>query len=84
LIISEKITVTKPNIKYQRKLDTKFVNLPISIEKAKPYFKVQLKMQDTYIESKMLIDIGNSDAIWVFQNYILMGLLCRRRILMIF
>ena len=26
-------------------------------------------MQDTYIQSKMLIDIGNSDAIWVFQNY---------------
>jgi len=65
----KKITVTKRNTKYQQKLDKKFISLPISIEKAKPYFKVQLKMQDTYIESKMLIDIGNSDALWVFQNY---------------
>jgi hypothetical protein len=67
--LRKKITVSKSNAKYQKKLDKKFVSLPISIEKAKPYFNVQLKMQDTYIESKMLIDIGNSDAIWVFQNY---------------
>lgn len=64
----KKITITKRNTKYQQKLDKKFVSLPISIEKSKPYFKVQLKMQDAYIESKMLIDIGNSDAVWIFQN----------------
>ncbi len=67
--LRKKITVSKPNAKYQKKLDKKFVSFPISIEKAKPYFNVQLKMKDTYIESKMLIDLGNSDAIWVFQNY---------------
>lgn len=67
--IRKKVTVTKLNAQYQKKLDKKFVKIPISIEKAKPYFNVQLKMQDTYIQSKMLIDIGNSDAIWVFQNY---------------
>ena len=67
--IRKKIKVSKLNAKYQKELDKKFVKIPISIEKAKPYFNVQLKMQDTYIQSKMLIDIGNSDAIWVFQNY---------------
>lgn len=67
--LKKKITVSKPNPKYQEKLDKKFVSFPISIERAKPYFNVQLKIEDAYIESKMLIDIGNSDAIWVFQNY---------------
>jgi hypothetical protein len=67
--LRKKISVSKPNPKYQQKLNKQFVSFPISIEKAKPYFNVQLKMQDAYIESKMLIDIGNSDAIWIFQNY---------------
>ncbi|MGL2993878.1 PDZ domain-containing protein [Flavobacterium sp. TSSA_36] len=67
--LRKKISVSKPNPKYQQKLNKQFVSFPVSIEKAKPYFNVQLKMQDVYIESKMLIDIGNSDAIWIFQNY---------------
>jgi hypothetical protein len=67
--LRKKITVSKPNAKYQKKLNKKFISLPITIENAKPYFKALLKIQDTYVESKMLIDIGNSDAVWVFQNY---------------
>ncbi|MGL2987515.1 PDZ domain-containing protein [Flavobacterium sp. RSSA_27] len=67
--LKKKITVTKPNFEFFKRLDKKFVKIPISIELGKPYFKSQLKIQDTFIESKMLIDIGNSDAIWVFQNY---------------
>ena len=67
--LKKKITVTKPNFEFFKRLDKKFVKIPISIELGKPYFKSQLKIQDTFMESKMLIDIGNSDAIWVFQNY---------------
>nr|WP_315155464.1 PDZ domain-containing protein [uncultured Flavobacterium sp.] len=67
--LRKKITVSKPNAKYQKRLNKKFISLPITIENAKPYFKALLKIQDTYVESKMLIDIGNSDAVWVFQNY---------------
>lgn len=64
----KKITVSKPNRKYQNLLNKKFVSFPITIENAKPYFKVQLKLDNDFIQSKMLIDIGNSDAIWIFQD----------------
>jgi hypothetical protein len=67
--VKKKITVSKPNFKSQKRLDKKFVKIPISIELGKPYFISQLKIENSYVESKMLIDIGNSDAIWIFQNY---------------
>nr|WP_315171592.1 PDZ domain-containing protein [uncultured Flavobacterium sp.] len=67
--IKKKITVWKPNLKFQQRLDKKFTRIPITIELGKPYFMSQLKLETSYVESKMLIDIGNSDAIWVFQNY---------------
>jgi PDZ domain/Aspartyl protease len=67
--IKKKITVSKPNLKVQKRLDKKFTRIPITIELGKPYFNSQLKIENSYVESKMLIDIGNSDAIWIFQNY---------------
>ena len=66
--IKKKIFVTKPNVKYQRALEKKFTRIPISIENAKPYFISKVKIDSTLRDSKMLIDLGNSDAIWVFQE----------------
>ena len=66
--IKNKIIVSKPSPKYLKRIEKKFTTIPITIEKAKPYLMAQIKMNSTFIPSKMLIDIGNSDAIWVFQN----------------
>lgn len=66
--LKKKIIVSKPTLKYQKKLEKKFVRIPISIEYAKPYFVAKIQLDSTLVDAKMLIDIGNSDAVWIFQN----------------
>lgn len=66
--IKKKIFVTQPHSKYQNKLEKKFIKIPISIENSKPYFSSKIQIDSSLMDSKMLIDIGNSDAIWIFQD----------------
>ncbi len=54
----------------QRKIEKKYKKLPISIEENKPYVnaKVTLENQSAELNTKLLIDTGNSDAIWLFKE----------------
>src|SRR5690606_17926399 len=63
-----KITVYKRNIK-NSKIVNDYVPLAISIEAGKPYVKAQLFDNEESQWSKLLVDTGNSDAIWVFENH---------------
>ncbi|MFN8274021.1 MAG: PDZ domain-containing protein [Flavobacteriaceae bacterium] len=63
-----KIIVYNDAAKIHQKLDKKFVTFPISIEKSKPYFELNVLLNNQSQSSKMLIDTGNSDALWIFQN----------------
>lgn len=63
-----KITVYKDPVKAHQKLDKRFEIFPITIEKAKPYFELDVLLHHQTQSSKMLIDTGNSDALWIFQN----------------
>lgn len=51
-----------------KKLDKKYQRVPISVEEMKPYLKTAIQMEHSpeFIEAKLLIDIGNSDALWLF------------------
>ena len=49
-------------------LQKKFVKDSISIENEKPYCILKLKSGEQTIPSKLLLDTGNSDAVWVFFN----------------
>ncbi|MBS7787768.1 PDZ domain-containing protein [Flavobacterium sp. CYK-55] len=64
----QKITVYKDAVKAHQKFNKKFELFPITIEKAKPYLAVNILLNNQLQSSKMLIDTGNSDALWVFQN----------------
>lgn len=46
----------------------KFKTIPITIEKSKPYVIASAVVSDKNIQAKLLIDIGNSDSFWVFEN----------------
>jgi PDZ domain len=48
----------------------KYVKFPISIEEDKPYIqaKVVLENVNDELDAKLLIDSGNSDAIWLFKE----------------
>ena len=43
---------------------------PITLELNKPYIWLDVQQTNQYVSSKMLIDIGNSDAVWLFPSLI--------------
>ena len=48
----------------------RFSEFPIAIEGNKPYIMAEVEMTDQKINSKMLLDLGNSDAVWLFPKVI--------------
>ncbi|TDD96173.1 PDZ domain-containing protein [Flavobacterium cellulosilyticum] len=64
----KKISVYKSNKKINRKIDKKYERLPITIERSKPYVFCDVTIDSIKIPLKLLIDIGNGDAIWLFEN----------------
>lgn len=47
----------------------KYQMLPITFDRGKPYVQIDLHTaQHQYRNAKMLIDLGNSDALWVFEQ----------------
>jgi hypothetical protein len=64
----KRITVYKDKPKIRNKIEKKYQNVPITIERSKPYIAGSVVLNSGEIPVKLLIDIGNSDAIWLFQN----------------
>ena len=54
--------------KINKRLQKKFNKQPITIEDKKPYCISNIKEGEQIITSKLLLDTGNSDAVWVFLN----------------
>ena len=64
----KKIFVHQNNEEVKKKFDKKFKTLPITIERSKPYIVAKAVVDDVSVPAKLLIDIGNSDSFWIFQN----------------
>ncbi|WP_080778391.1 PDZ domain-containing protein [Chryseobacterium phocaeense] len=67
--VSKKITIYQDPEVFKKKV-RKFDELPMSIEKDKPYIHADVEMTNEKKSSKLLIDLGNSDAIWLFPTLI--------------
>ncbi|MBF7090161.1 aspartyl protease family protein [Flavobacterium sp. ALJ2] len=65
---NKKVTVYRDTAKYRKKLEKKFKNISITIERAKPYLYSNVVIDSLRIPAKLLIDTGNSDSFWIFQN----------------
>lgn len=63
-----RIIVYKDNDKSRKRIQKKFETLPITIERNKPYIQSSVVIKSVEIPAKLLVDIGNSDAIWLFEN----------------
>jgi Aspartyl protease/PDZ domain len=63
----KKIFVYKDSDKLKKKLKN-YASSPITIERNKPYLVANVALNNQEIPSKLLIDIGNSDALWLFEN----------------
>lgn len=66
--LHKKIIVYKDNKKHQQKVSRKATVLPISVEKSKPYITTNVSLAEKQLPVKLLIDTGNSDAVWLFKN----------------
>jgi len=66
---SKKITIYNDENLFKRKVK-KFDVLDITVEKNKPYIVADVEMTNEKKDSKLLIDLGNSDAIWLFPTLI--------------
>ena len=64
----KKIIIYKETEKIQKKIGKSFTAVPITIEKNKPYTTAVVDLNSKSIETKLLLDLGNSDALWLFEN----------------
>ncbi|MBZ4042508.1 PDZ domain-containing protein [Flavobacterium hibisci] len=64
----KKILVHQNNENVRNSFDKKFKTIPITIERSKPYVMASAMVSGKNIPAKLLIDIGNSDSFWVFEN----------------
>ncbi|WP_264529425.1 PDZ domain-containing protein [Flavobacterium sp. N502540] len=67
----KKIVVHQNNEEALKRLNKKFEAVPITIERSKPYLYTTAFVENVAVPAKMLIDIGNSDAFWIFKNDII-------------
>jgi hypothetical protein len=64
----KRITIHRENDKNRKKIEKKFKKTPITIEKNKPYIVNGVTIDSLEFPAKLLIDIGNSDALWLFEK----------------
>lgn len=64
---SKKIKVLR-GLDYSAKNIQKFKSFPISIEKNKPYLYGKVGLEKEPVHTKLLVDLGNSDALWIFPS----------------
>ncbi|MFN4365311.1 PDZ domain-containing protein [Chryseobacterium hispalense] len=67
--MSKKITIYNDKELFRKKIRN-FSELDISIEKNKPYIFADVEMTNEKKSSKLLIDLGNSDPVWLFPKLI--------------
>ncbi len=64
---NKKITVFA---KSQQRETRKYTEIPITVEYKKPYLIAGVQQTNEKKDSKLLIDLGNSDALWLFPSLI--------------
>ena len=67
---SKKITISKSSTKLLSKIEKEYLKIPITLESNKPYINcdTSFEFQTAAVPSKLLIDTGNSDALWLFKE----------------
>lgn len=67
--ITKKITVYNDEKAFTKR-SRRYKEFPITIEGNKPYLMAGVEMTSAEVDSKMLVDLGNSDAVWLFPKLI--------------
>lgn len=64
----KKIYIHKNNKTFSPKKLKKYDEIPISIEAEKPYIDAFVTLNSKEVKTKLLLDTGGSDALWLFEN----------------
>lgn len=64
----KKLYVYLDNKKNRKRINRKFDKIPITIEESRPYIITKLTTVSQELSAKLLIDSGNSDALWLFKE----------------
>ncbi|TGD59358.1 PDZ domain-containing protein [Flavobacterium humi] len=64
----KKIIVYKNSEAFPPKKLKKFEGVPLSLELEKPYIEATVSLNSKEIRTKLLVDTGGSDALWLFEN----------------
>lgn len=67
--IKKTITVYQDKTKFPKKIK-RFSEFPISVEMNKPYLNADVEMKHEKQNSKLLLDLGNTDSVWLFPSLI--------------
>ncbi|SHJ20994.1 retropepsin-like aspartic protease [Flavobacterium terrae] len=65
---TKKISIFNDILDYSKSKLKKFDKVPISIELEKPYIFSSVLLNNEEINTKLLVDTGGSDAIWLFED----------------
>ncbi|RZJ27506.1 MAG: peptide-binding protein, partial [Chryseobacterium sp.] len=63
--IKKIITVYRDKSKFPKKIK-RFSDFPMSVELNKPYIDADVEMKHDKQSSKLLLDLGNTDSVWLF------------------
>ena len=58
----------KLDSKFRKEIEQKYTKVPLLIENEKPYVNAVVKVKTEEVLVKLLIDTGNSDAVWLFDK----------------
>ncbi|WP_379968837.1 aspartyl protease family protein [Epilithonimonas sp. UC225_85] len=63
--IKKTLTIYKDKSKFPKKV-SRYENFPMSVEFNKPYMNADIEMKHDKQSSKLLLDLGNTDSVWLF------------------
>lgn len=67
--LKKTITIYKDKSKFPKKTK-RFSEFPMSVELNKPYINADVEMKHEKQSSKVLVDLGNTDSVWLFPSLI--------------
>ncbi len=67
--LKKTITVYKDSSKFPKRVK-RFAEFPMTVEMNKPYMFADVEMKHTQESSKLLLDLGNTDSVWLFPTLI--------------
>jgi hypothetical protein len=78
--VKQKIIIRKHFEELALKRYKNYHSHSITVERNKPYFVTPIKIKDSISKFKFLIDIGNSDALWLFSSDSINNLISEKHI----